>query len=127
MRKTKFFEPYEKPGKCTLKKTGAGAYIIAKKGEFLYVGYSETDVKKTMYRHFQTWNDKTQYRVTYSYLKDIVCRVIFTTPKKAQRLEEALILKYKPRDNWQKLEVYTTQERKEIVTEFTQAKEEDPF
>jgi predicted GIY-YIG superfamily endonuclease len=127
MKATKFFQPYIKPGKCTLQKTGAGTYIIAKNGKYLYIGYSETDVKKTMYRHFQEWNDKTQYRVVYKNLKDIVCRVIFTTPGKAQKLEQALILKHKPRDNEQKLDLYTEMEKQTIVREYNLAKEEDPF
>ena len=41
-----------------------GVYLIYKKGVLSYVGYSGTDVYKTMYRHFQSmhalkWKLKT--------------------------------------------------------------------
>jgi hypothetical protein len=53
-----------------------------------------------MYRHFQSWNDKRQIRVTYYNLKDIKVRVIYTnTPQQASKLEKALIIKLKPTDN----------------------------
>lgn len=64
------------------------------------------DLYKTMYRHFQDWKSSNQTRVTYSYLKDITCRVILCTPKQAERLEKMLILKYKPKDNPMKYSRY---------------------
>lgn len=117
MKKTKNFPPYTDK-KCTLQKTGAGVYIISKNGKYLYIGYSSADLKKTMYRHFQSWNDPVQRRVTYSQLKDIVCLVIFcNTAKQASILEEALILKHKPRDNEQKLELYTNRQTSAALAE----------
>ena len=104
--KTKPFEPYT-GNRCTLTDTGAGVYIISKEGKPLYIGFSAKDVKKTMYRHFQEWNDPTQARVTYKNLKGISCRVIWTkTGYQAADLETALILRLKPRDNELKLKMY---------------------
>ena len=123
MKRTKYFKPYtEKSGKsyCTLTASqGAapGVYIIRKGERSVYVGYSASNVYKTMYRHFQTWNDPTQRRVTYKQLSDVTCRVIFTTPKRAAVLEEALILKLKPRDNEMKLELYSRKDREQIIKE----------
>jgi excinuclease UvrABC nuclease subunit len=118
--KTKPFEPYT-GNRCTLTDTGAGVYIIAKEGKPLYIGFSAKDVKKTMYRHFQEWNDPTQARVTYKNLRGITCRVIWTkTPTQAADLETALILRLKPRDNQQKLEMYA-QKTKEIEQDFKEA------
>ena len=117
MKKTKYFEPYNKAGKCNLTQNQgacAGVYIIYKDLKPVYVGYSASNLYKTMYRHFQNWNDPTQRRVSYSNLKGIKCRVIFTTVKRAQILEEALILKLKPRDNENKLRLYSDKEREAV-------------
>ena len=121
MKKTKTFKPYEAPSVCTLKTTGPGTYIIYKEGRPVYVGFSASDVKKTMYRHFQSWNDPTQRRVTYKQLANITCRVIFTTAQRAAQLEEYLILKLKPRDNEQKLNLYTQSQLNKIEQEYFQA------
>lgn len=122
MNKTKFFKPYVAPNVCALKETGPGVYIIKNlENKIVYIGFSATDVKKTMYRHFQKWNDPTQRRTVYSNLTGIKCRVVFTTAKKAPILEEALILKYKPRDNAQKLEMYTSAQYKNIEAEYWEA------
>lgn len=98
--------PYQKDGSTTFKLRGkSGVYIIFKKGLIDYVGYSGTDIYKTLYRHFQKWNDKTQVRVSYSDLKDITVRVIYTKDAKvAQRLENALIVRYRPEANPNKYE-----------------------
>jgi hypothetical protein len=64
------------------------------------------DVYKPLYRHFQAWNDPTQVRVTYPKSGYLV-RVIYTrTRAQAERLERALVLKYKPKDNPYKFEQY---------------------
>ena len=74
------------------------------KGDVLrYVGFSATDIYKTMYRHFQSWDDMTQKRVVYKNLKDIKVRVVYCAPIQAAKLERALIIKYSPMDNPQKL------------------------
>ena len=126
MKLTKTFKPYTKEGRCTLQPkegTRAGVYIIGKKingkPQIVYVGYSATNLYKTMYRHFQNWNDTSQQRVTYKQLSDVFIRVVFCGGQKAALLEEALILKYKPRDNNLKLELYTERQRDKIISEFT--------
>lgn len=127
MKRTKLFNPYltEKTknatARATLKITGAGVYMITEKigGAFklVYIGYSGTDVKKTMYRHFQKWIDKRHpenkrvqriERVSY-YDKNFdnseyKCKVIFCkNATEALNLKSALIGKLKPRDNNAKL------------------------
>jgi hypothetical protein len=110
MKQTKFFKPYAKPHKTNLKFTDgkAGVYIIKRPGTTkpLYVGMSQTNLYKTITRHFQSWPDNSQVRVTYSQRSNVVMRVIITTPKQAERLEKHLILKYKPTDNPGKVAQY---------------------
>ena len=103
MKQTKFFKPYAKPGSTNLKFTDgkSGVYIIKRPGETkpLYIGMSGSNLYKTITRHFQAWPDESQVRVTYSQKSNVVMRVIFTTPKQAERLEKYLISRYKPKDN----------------------------
>lgn len=77
--------------------------MIYKDGVLRYVGYSASDIYKTMYRHFQNWPDAKQIRVVYKQLHDVKVRVIYCTPEQAAKLERALIIKHQPRDNPQKL------------------------
>jgi hypothetical protein len=82
----------------------SGVYLIKENNEIVYVGFSGTDLYTTMYRHFQTWNDKKGPRVTYfSKLKKkyYTVRVVYCTPLQAAKLEKSLIAKYQPRDNVQ--------------------------
>jgi hypothetical protein len=123
--KSKKFKPYsytkEIKGKkifarATLKATGAGVYVIFEDNKTAYVGYSGSDVKKTLYRHFQKWNDlrhpenKRRSRIErVSYYKgfkndDFKIQVYFCGMQEAQRLEIFLIKKLKPRDNNLKIE-----------------------
>lgn len=99
--KYKNLKPYNDKGKPTFKKRGVkGCYIIRNKKEILYIGYSGTDLYKAMYRHFQKWNDYSQVRVTYDYLKNLRVDIIICSSKlEASRLEKALIIKYKPKEN----------------------------
>ena len=110
MKQTKFFKPYAKPGKTNLKFTEgkAGVYLIKRQGDSkpCYVGMSQSNLYKTITRHFQAWPDPSQVRVTYSQRSNLVIRVIITTPKQAERLERYLILKYKPVDNPNKIASY---------------------
>lgn len=104
MKKTKFLEPYTN-GKTTFpKRNTPGVYLIKKDGVVRYVGMSRTDVYKTLYRHFQSWDDPRQIRVVYKYLKGISVRVVYTTPDQATKLESALIIKLKPTDNPAKIQ-----------------------
>jgi hypothetical protein len=119
MQKTKFFKPYFKNtnGKdaCTLKANAltdkAGVYFIRsmRTGKIVYVGHSTTQLHKTIYRHFQEWNDRQQNgrrfeRKTYSKYGYEV-RFIKTTAAQAERLERYFIQKLKPRDNPLKYEL----------------------
>jgi hypothetical protein len=123
MKRTKLFHPYlsektkTQSARATLKITGAGVYFITEKigdkFKLVYIGYSGTDVKKTMYRHFQKWIDKRHpenkrvqriERVSYfdkNFINtDYKCKVFFCkNANEAASLESALINKLKPRDN----------------------------
>ena len=55
-----------------------------------------------MYRHFQSWNDPVQYRVSYQKemaRNQFTVRIIYCTPTQAERLEGYLILRHQPEDN----------------------------
>jgi hypothetical protein len=92
-------------------------YVIKKDGKLRYVGFSSVDVYKAMYRHFQTWTDRSRPdpRVVYRNLAAIRVRVIYTdTAQQAARLERALIVRFRPPDNPQQLldlETTSTDER----------------
>jgi len=113
---TDFFSPYStgKTGKrkaniSTEKK--AGAYVIRSKKtkEVIYIGFSGSDLYKTILRHFETWNDKHQQRYVYqpgSY--DIM--IIYAPAKDAALLEKKLINQLEPRDNRQKYIDYLTED-----------------
>jgi len=137
MIKTKKKPPYDKDGKTTFNtRNKAGVYLIYKKEKGLvYVGHSKSDVYTTLYRHFQSWEDKRQVRISYSndfyfntpkseYGRKFSVRVIYTTPAQAEKLERALILKYKPKDNPNKLEQYELDlNDKEVVKKFEELPE----
>jgi hypothetical protein len=72
-----------------------GVYIVYEDKKVVYVGYSGNNVYRTMYRHFQRWSDNTQYRALFNRNRHKV-RLIYCTQAKAKKLEDALILKYKP-------------------------------
>jgi len=114
-------KPYLSNGKTTFNiQKRPGVYMIYKGEKPVYIGYSGTNLYKTLYRHFQSWNDRTQTRVVYRDLSDITVRVVYThTGNQAAKLEKALIVKLKPRDNPNKYEQYTlTFKDKQNVTEF---------
>jgi hypothetical protein len=107
MKASKFFPPYYKKNnslKCSLDhskvKDKTGVYLIKQDSKIVYVGYSIGSLYKTIYRHFQDWNDKAQDRKVYD-KTGVKIRVFFCTPKQADRLETYLIQKLKPRDNKQ--------------------------
>lgn len=101
MKKSRLTPPYDNKGRTMYSDRGkTGVYMIYRDNVLRYVGYSAKDLYKALYRHFQTWNDKSQQRVTYKRLNDIKVRVIYTrTKEQAANLEKALIIKYKPKDN----------------------------
>ena len=88
MRATRYVKPYKKNGKGELKKQvvsnpeiNTGVYLIKEAGKIVYVGYSETHLDKTAYRHFQTWQDFKQKRATYNREKATI-KFIFCSPAK---------------------------------------------
>ena len=108
MKKSRFKKPYTAAGKTNFPETQGkfGVYIIKKDGIIDYIGYSQYDLYKIMYRHFQDWKNKPstkfpQKRTTYSknMRSRITVRVVLTTKLQALRLEKALIVKYKPKNN----------------------------
>ena len=109
----RFKPPYRKNGKTAFPESQKkkGVYIIKIDGKIAYIGMSGYNLYKTLYRHFQSWNDKTQKRISYVDLLNskskILVRIIYTnTVSQAANLERALILKYKPTDNPDKLELF---------------------
>ena len=120
--KYKNIKPYNEKGKPTFKKRNVkGVYIIRNKKDILYIGYSGTDLYKTMYRHFQKWNDKSQIRIEYNNTNNLKIDIILTSTKlQASRLEKALIIKYKPKDNPEQywLNFDTDDKEQEIYKEY---------
>jgi excinuclease UvrABC nuclease subunit len=106
-----------------------GVYIIKELGKIVYIGHSASDVYKTAMRHFQSWDDPTQDRVTYvnKQLDNYTIRIIFTTPKQAPALEKKLILRHNPRDNELKYGSYTVNAYDREVLEIYDNTEIAPF
>lgn len=145
MKSTNFFPPYSPEGKCNLKTSGKGCYIIKKNDSVVYVGVSYSDVKRTLYRHFQQWTDlRTDFtkkaqayeRVTYSgqVRSKFKVKVIFCkTEKECSELEYLLIKKLKPKDNTLKNELYAASNLSKTIDAFNNAdswkpsSEEPPF
>lgn len=98
-----------KPGRSNIHfaKGKSGVYLIKENGKTVYVGQSQTDLYRTAIRHFQEWNDKQQpQRITYKNnleSKRYTIRIVLVSPTRAVKLEEGLIKKYRPRDNFEKL------------------------
>ena len=110
MKKSRFKKPYKADNKNTNFRNSSkksGVYIIksAKTNKILYVGYSASDLYRTMYRHFQSWNDNTQQRITYKNRSSYLVRLVFTSPARANKLEEGLRAKYQPQDNPQQIKL----------------------
>ena len=102
LKKTPWQEPYTN-GRATFareKYSRPGTYLIKSKktGDIIYVGYSSNNLYRTLYRHFQQWNDRQQNRYVYG-KNNYFVRVVPTTAARAESLEKALIRKYNPRDN----------------------------
>lgn len=110
MSKSKFMPPYTPDGHTTFRNTDkkSGVYLIKESGKVVYIGYSGSNLYRTLYRHFQEWNHKYQNVVTYSNRDKYTVRVILTTPQQADRLETYLIKKYLPRDNQEKIKAGAT-------------------
>lgn len=126
---SKFIPPYRKEkGKlknnlsflCTRCHT-SGVYLIrdTATGKVIYVGYSASNLYKTILRHFQEWNDRQQRRYVYSKTGYTV-RVILTTKARAALLEKYLIVKMQPRDNKEKYDGYLTKAQTEKAAQIVQ-------
>jgi excinuclease UvrABC nuclease subunit len=115
-------------------KKQAGVYLIKsnQSGNIVYIGFSATNIYRTLYRHFQNWNDTKQNRYIYGKITHTV-RVILTTPTRAAILEKYLILKYFPRDNKDKAAIHQTRAEfltaEDIInnTEFLGGQRNSPF
>lgn len=104
MKKTRFTEPYRAKLKTNFPQTKgkSGVYLIQEDGKIVYIGYSSTNIYRTMYRHFEKWTHDLQDVVTYvakMNRKRYTVRLVLCSPAKASKLEIALVKKYKPRDN----------------------------
>lgn len=116
MEKSKFLPPYQNNGRTTYMNTRnkSGVYIIKENGTVVYVGHSQSNLYKTLYRHFQEWKHPYQEVITYKgKKKDYTVRVILTTPSQAPRLEAYLVNKYQPRDNSHKLSIKSEEGKKD--------------
>ena len=105
--KSRLIPPYQ-PGNLKsnlgFAKGKSGVYLIYNADQVcVYVGYSETQLEKTVLRHFQHWKDWRQKRVSYTDRDAMKVRIIITTAIRAAKLEKALILTLKPKDNPDKL------------------------
>lgn len=142
MKKTKYIDVFKKH-KGKGRKTNlafcyekSGVYIIKEDNKIVYIGQSGSNIYRTILRHFQSWNDKTQKRVTYFGKESrhkYKVRVVLVPPKKASQLEADLIAKYKPRDNPEKLQ-YILDLKKErnnktykVTDDFLKEKDYVPF
>ena len=125
MKVFKYHPPYKANGRTSFPETQkrSGVYLIKENDKLVYVGFSGSDLYRTLYRHFQVWTDKNyrggkaappEHRVTYvSKMKRnrYTVRVTLCTPAQAERLERMLIRKHNPRDNRAKYESYEVKAR----------------
>jgi len=89
------------------KKKQTGCYIIRNRftKSIEYVGFSGSDLYKTIYRHFQSWKDSKQKRVVFD-KSGYQVKIIFATKEKAKYLEKYLVLKLKPLQNDDKFQYF---------------------
>ena len=122
LAKSRFLKPYNTDGSTNMAfcKSKAGVYLIKNEtGDIVYIGFSATNLYKTVLRHFQSWDDNKQVRVSYPYKHTFTVRVVLTTPGRAEKLERALIVELKPKDNPDKLRKYTpTKSEYELEAEY---------
>ncbi len=102
----RWYEPYKKT-KAGYKpnphipwiRTCCGVYLIRSKRskKVVYVGHSKSSIYKTLYRHFQDWDDPTQYRATYP-KRYYEVALIPTKKDRVEKLERFLVSKLEPKD-----------------------------
>lgn len=107
MLRTRLVSPYTANGRAVFPtRQWPGVYLIFRADGLRYVGFSGSDVYKALYRHFQQWNDQSRDRPRAVYPKggSTRVRVIYTNgAAQAARLERALIIRFRPADNPDKL------------------------
>jgi hypothetical protein len=89
-----------------------GVYFIKENNELVYVGMSRCNLLKALYRHFQHWKSWNQRRVSYKHdLKTHAYEIAVITTERdhAHETEKAYILKFNPRDNYDRYEEYMRQ------------------
>jgi excinuclease UvrABC nuclease subunit len=129
MKKIKLLKPYtglKTNIAFTINKSGV--YLIYPSGsqKAVYIGMSQTNLYRTATRHFQSWEDPKQIRVTYP-KQGYNIRIVLCTPLQAERLERALIVKYKPKDNPDKYLQYTlTDKDRFFINDFIDESAGDP-
>ena len=111
----------------------SGVYIIRDEAtkHIVYIGYSGTNLYKTLYRHFQSWEDKSQVRFTYPKTGYTV-RLIFASKRRAARMEKFLIKLLRPRDNEIKYHAYeaekdTASQKRYIEAVINMTEDDLPF
>jgi excinuclease UvrABC nuclease subunit len=112
-----YFDRYgQRKTACNIRNV-AGTYLIYDLDDnLIYVGYSKNNLYRTLYRHFQQWND-SQYRAVYDPAA-VKVRVVYTNSgTQAHSLEIALIIKFRPRDNENKYLEYTTERKEDLILE----------
>lgn len=104
---TVWFYPYVvKNGKLkpnlriNTKRFNSGVYFIknVETNKIVYIGFSQSQLHKTIYRHFQKWNDRAQERIVFN-KRNHKIQIIFCSPSKALKFEKILIQRYKPKFN----------------------------
>ena len=97
----------------------SGVYLVRKGTDLVYIGHSASDIYKTMYRHFQSWNDPTQLRVVFDKNNPAyTVKIILTNPSEASKLEEYLILQNTPKYNTMVLDLLSPTQKREISRKF---------
>ncbi len=98
---TPWFNPYMAGKPALDAKPQPGIYLIrSRSGRIVYVGYSTYNVKKTLYRHFQSWKEQNHAHATYPKDAGYQVRVITgMAAKDVHAYEQALIKRIRPRDN----------------------------
>jgi hypothetical protein len=94
--------------------------MIAVDGTVKYVGMSQSNAYKALYRHFQRWVDHRCWRATYDRETAMACLIVTDD---AATLERDLIKAHNPPDN---REYYPDHEPQE-VPEWMKVKPEAPF
>lgn len=136
--KTKPLPPYNEKGKPNFPvRNVPGVYVVLKAGAIVYAGYSKNNLYRTMYHHFQNWNDSTnQYRAIWKNLEGIKVYVIYCdSGRVAKLLENAIIIKHRPKANVNVYDGFITDEKEDKLLKEAQkafginvnSKEDLPF